>query len=153
MMIDHARSPRLSFLRGLLIAVCAASPSLLAACGQPEAPVSAPTVWMEAKPSPFVDSLKAAVVERPAPDRARIEAHWSNDQLWPGCVIELVLPEGVIAVDGDERYEPYADEASGMTAWLVEFPLGRPLDAVVRYCVETPEGVRSAQCAVRLTGE
>jgi hypothetical protein len=156
-----AWKPQIAIMRALFLCAAGLFVCALGACGGPASdtpsdttsgtPTGGPVQWMTAKPNPFVGSLRAAVVERTAPDRARIEAHWRNDKLWPGCVVELVLPDGVIAVDGAMRHEPQADEISGMASWEVEFPSGRPLDAVIRYCIETPEGVRATQLALRLT--
>ncbi len=128
------------------------SACLLPACGGPETPVAAPVQWMASKPNPIVGSLRAAVVERLGPDRVRLEAHWVGIANREGCAVDLGLPAGVMVVDGDERIDLAAAEPSGTTSWILEFPLALgPLDAVVRYCVQTPEGVRAAQCAVRLT--
>jgi hypothetical protein len=123
---------------------------LLPACGGPEAPAS--VQWMESKPNPIVGSLRVAVVERLGPDRVRVEAHWVGIADREGCAVDLGLPAGVIVLEGDERLDLAASAPSGETSWILEYPLDLgPLDAVVRYCVQTPEGVRAAQCAVRLT--
>ncbi|MDF1699735.1 MAG: hypothetical protein P1V36_01055 [Planctomycetota bacterium] len=136
-------------IRARILTVLLACAGLLAGCGS-EAP--APVRWMEAKPNPIVDSLRAAVVARPAPDRVRLEAHWTATAVAGPCTIDLGLPAGVLIVEGAERIEVDAQAPAGHASWVLEFPRdGRELDAVVRYCVETPDGLRAAQCAVRLT--
>ena len=122
----------------------------LCACG--DAPQARHEVrWMHSKPNPAVGSVRAAVVARPAPDRAVLEAHWENLVGGEACNLELVLPEGVILRTGTP-FPPLApDEAGGMATWEVEFPRGQPLDAVIRFCVDTPEGLRACEAAVRLT--
>ena len=139
--------PRRPALACLLLAGLA-----LAACGGAPAPAPAPVRWMEAKPNPIVGSLRAAVVERPAPDRARLEATWGASALDGACLVDLGLPAGVLIVEGPERIELDREADPGRATWLLEFPRdGRELDVVVRYCVQTEDGVRAAQCAVRLT--
>jgi len=125
---------------------------LLTACGDAEVPAPMPVRWMESKPNPIVGSLRAAVVERLGPDRVRIEARWTGIGGRQGCAIDLLLPRGTIVLEGPERIDLPRDEPSGEASWVLEFPLGTgALDAVVRYCVSTSEGMRAAQCAVRLT--
>jgi hypothetical protein len=106
---------------------------------------------MHAKPSSIVASLRAAVVERPAPDRARIEAHWTARQAGAGCALRLVLPPQVLLVEGAASPPLDPDLTVGEATWLVQFPTGQPLDAVIRYCADTPDGLRAAEVAVRLT--
>ncbi len=122
----------------------------LAACGSE--PADAPVAWMQAKPNPVVGSLEAAVVERLGPDRVLLEARWGAGTLGTECQIDLGLPAGVMVLEGEERIpiDPEADP--GHAAWVLQVPMDMgELDAVVRYCVQTPEGMRAAQCAVRLT--
>jgi len=124
----------------------------LGGCGAPKGTAPGPVRWMESKPNPIVGSLRVAVVERLGPDRVRIEAHWVGIGGREGCAIDLGLPAGVIVVEGVERIELAPEEGAGEARWILEFPLGvGPLDAVVRYCVQNPEGMSSAQCAVRMT--
>lgn len=132
----------------LLLLAC----TVLVACGGETAVPYAPVRWMQAKPNPIVGELRMAVVERPAPDRVRLEAHWGRSALAGACAVDLGLPAGVLLVEGPARIELDPVDDPGRATWLLEVPQdGRVLDAVVRYCVETPEGIRAAQCAVRLT--
>ena len=136
----------------IAILFLAALAPLLGACGAQEPAAPAPVRWMEAKPSPVIDSLQAAVVERPAPDRVVLEARWGASAINGACGVDLGLPAGVLIVEGEEQLiiDPRNDEHRAR--WVLEFPRdGRTLDAVVRYCVQTDEGMRAAQCAVRLT--
>ncbi|MDA1195579.1 MAG: hypothetical protein O2894_10400 [Planctomycetota bacterium] len=122
----------------------------LTACGAPPSPAA--PVWQQAKPSPIVGSLQVAVTERLAPGRVRIEARWERAPGAEGCVVDLGLPAGAAIAEGSERYDVPVDEAVGSAMWIVEFPTDvGDLDAVIRYCLATPEGMRAAQCAVRLT--
>jgi hypothetical protein len=132
----------------------------LAACGGPSPDAPLPAVhWNESKHMSAVGQMRAAVVDRPAPDRAWIEAEWTarphaahEAEGAPGaCALEIALPEGVFLLEGDFRTPLASDEPSGSQRWLVGFPTGRALDAVLRYCVDTPQGPRAAEVAVRLT--
>lgn len=110
-----------------------------------------PVVWMQAKPSPL-GTLTAAVTQRPAPDRVVLEARWGRGDVSGACLVEVLLPVGVLLVEGDARHALDPDAESGGRVWVLDVPQdGRELDAVVRYCVETVEGLRAMECAVRLT--
>ena len=124
---------------------------VLSGCGSQSAPASAPVQWISSKPNPQVGSVRAAVVERPAPDRAWIEVRWDGRNHGDECAVTITLPEGVLLLEGEPTRPLGIDEAVGTHRWLVEFPLGRPLDAVLRYCAMTPEGMRACEAAVRLT--
>ena len=111
----------------------------------------APVQWMQAKPGRVAARLEAAVTERPAPDRVRVDARWVAGTLEGACTLDIGLPAGVLIVEGEERLDLDADDP-GSASWVLEFPRdGRDLDAVVRYCVDTPDGLRAAHVAVRLT--
>lgn len=113
--------------------------------------VDAPVVWMEAKTTP-IGSLKAAVTNRPAPDRVVLQANWARGTVSGACLLELVLPDGVLVVNGDARRELSPEAESGGQVWWLEVPQdGRELDALVRYCVETEDGIRATECAVRIS--
>lgn len=107
--------------------------------------------WTESKLNPLVGSLRAAVVDRPGPDRAWVEVQWDGRHHTEDCAVSIALPEGAILLEGDPERPLGVDEAVGVHRWLVEYPLGRPLDAVLRYCVPTADGMRSSEVAVRLT--
>ena len=125
---------------------------LVAACGQQQPTADAPITWMEAKPNPVVSDLRIAVVDRPAPDRVRLEARWSESAIDGMCRVDLGLPGGVLIVEGPEQIDLDPEGDVGTATWILEFPRdGRELDAVVRYCVRTEDGMRAAQCAVRIT--
>jgi len=122
-------------------------------CGGEERdqPGSAAVRWTESKPNPIVGSLRAAVVDRPGPDRAWIELQWDGRNHTEDCTVTIALPDGAILLEGDPERPLGVDEAVGTQRWLVEYPLGRPLDAVLRYCLPTEDGMRSSEVAVRLT--
>ena len=123
---------------------------LLAACGGDE-PVAQPVRWSESKVAPRVGRVRAAVTERPSADRARIEARWENRSASDTCALELIVPDGVVVLEGERRTPLGAEDAAGSATWLVEFPTGRALDAVLRFCAETEEGLRATETSVRLT--
>ena len=126
----------------------------LAGCGsETQTPATAPVHWTSSKPNPLVGSLQAAVVERPAPDRAWIEVRWDGRNHGDECAVTISLPEGALLLEGEPARPLGVDEAVGTHRWLVEFPLGRPLDAVLRYCAMTPDGMRACEAAIRLTQE
>ncbi len=109
--------------------------------------------WRESKPTSPVGRVRAAVVERPARDRARIEARWQNRTAAENCALELVVPPGVIVLEGERRTALQVGETAGTATWLVEFPVGgagHALDAVVRFCAQTEAGLRAAETTVRL---
>ena len=110
-----------------------------------------PVRWTSAKPNTAVGSLEVAVVERTGPDRVRIEARWESRPGLSNCALQLVLPEGAFLLDGERLRPLSAEETTGVQRWHVQFPTGAPLDAVLRYCAETPEGLRATEVAVRLT--
>jgi len=125
---------------------------VLPGCGaDTPAPAPGPVQWISSKPNPQVGSVRAAVVERPAPDRAWIEVRWDGRHHGDECAVTITLPEGALLLEGEPTRPLGNDEAVGTHRWLVEFPLGRPLDAVLRYCAMTPDGMRACEAAVRLT--
>ncbi len=132
----------------LLLIACLAGP--LAACGG-ETPAPFEPEWRESKPGAALGRIRAAIVERPGPDRAVIEARWENRSGAEGCALELVVPEGVMVLEGERMTPLAADEPAGSATWLVEFPSGRALDAVLRLCRETEHGLQAAETSVRLT--
>lgn len=133
----------------LFLAVAVA---LLASCGEPAAPrADVQPQWHAAKPSPLVGGLRAAVIERTGPDRALIEARWERRAVAEGCALEMVLPEGALLIEGARMRPLMAAESAGTERWHVQFPLGAPLDAVVRYCAEVDGALRACEVAVRLT--
>ncbi len=140
-------------LRPLLM--CSALLALgLAGCGdvgsRDEVAPPAKVQWRESKPNSHVGRIRAAVIERPAPDRALIEAHWENRSGSDNCAVELVVPEGVVLLSGERRMELPGEDASGSATWMVEFPSGRALDAVLRFCAQTDDGLRAAETTIRL---
>lgn len=132
-----------------LLAVCCAL-VLAPACGGERAEPFK-VAWRESKPSPRIGRVRAAVVERPAPDRARIEARWENRSGSENCALELLVPAGVVVLEGERRTPIAGEDAAGSMTWLVEFPTGRAADAVLRFCVETEDGLRAAETSVRLS--
>ncbi|MGI9556384.1 MAG: hypothetical protein ACR2N5_00420, partial [Solirubrobacterales bacterium] len=103
---------------------------LLAACG--DAPPSeaagtaaTPVRWLASKPSSAVGRVRAAVVERPAPDRAWIEAEWvanpdAHDHEWNhDCRLQIALPDGAFLLEGDTDVALDDLLASGQQRWLV----------------------------------
>lgn len=125
---------------------------LLPSCGDTSAPPGE-VQWIAAKPSSIVGSLRAAVVERTGPDRVVIEARWESRAVAENCALEIVLPEGAMLIEGQRLRPLMADEDAGLQRWHVQYPLGAPLDAVLRYCAETAEGLRACEVAVRLTSD
>ena len=130
-----------------------------AGCGG-EAPPAQPTPvrWQASKHLSAVGQVRAAVIERPAPDRAWIEAQWEARAHQEGlpphdCALEIAVPEGVTVLEGEAAVALDGKEATGSYRWLVAFPLDRPLDAVLRYCAHTEAGPRAAEVAVRLGAE
>ena len=121
-----------------------------AACGR-DAPTPFQVQWRESKPDGRIGRLRAAIIERPAPDRALIEARWENHSGAANCALELVLPDGVVVLEGQARTAIPAEDTAGSATWLVEFPTGREADAVLRFCAETQDGMRAAETSVRLS--
>ncbi len=121
----------------------------LPACGD-EAPTPVKVEWRQSKRGAAIGRVRAAVVERPAPDRALIEARWENRSGAENCALELVVPEGVVVLEGERRMPISPEETAGAATWLVEFPTGREADAVLRFCAETEDGLRAAETSVRL---
>jgi len=131
---------------------------LLAGCGAEERAEPAQARWRASKPGSRVGTVRAAVVERPSPDRALIEVQWEArlhaahaGRADLTCELRILLPEGAFLLEGEAARSLASDEPLGRHHWLVQFPLGRPLDAVVTYCAETEAGPRAAEVAVRLT--
>jgi len=120
-----------------------------AACGGDE-PVPFQVEWRESKPDAHVGRLRAAVIERPAPDRARIEARWENHSSATNCALDLIVPDGVVVLEGESHTPLATEDAAGTATWLVEFPTGHAADAVLRFCAETEDGLRAAETSVRL---
>ena len=149
-------------MRLALATLCAACLTVLVGCGAEPAPTQARAAegrvrWLQSKPASAVGRVRAAVVERPAPDRAWIEAHWEAHadahvaEANHDCRLRIDLPEGAWLVEGDTEIALDETLPGGSHRWLVSFPLGRPVDAVLRYCACTPQGERAAELAVRLT--
>jgi hypothetical protein len=125
------------------------------ACGseapQSTAPQPTDVQWRESKPGARIGSVRAAVVERPGPGRALIEARWENRSGGANCALELVVPDGVVVLEGERVVPLPFDDDAGAISWLVEFPSGRALDAVLRLCAESDDGMRATETSVRLT--
>lgn len=124
----------------------------LAACGgdtpaEPQGPVG---VWSTSKPNPVVGRLRAAVIDRPAPGLARIAVEWEALPSMTHCALQIVLPDEVDRIEGDEVVDLPADTPSGRAEWVVAFPAERTLDATVRLCADTETGMRACEAAVRL---
>jgi len=139
---------RLRLLAAAFVAAVA-----LTACGGDAAPgrSTAPEPGRAGKANRAVGTIAARVLERPSADRAVVEADWALASGATACELELVLPEGALLVEG-EPVVALPDEGSGSTTWLVEFPTGRELDAVIRLCAHTPAGHRATEAYVRLVG-
>lgn len=138
----------MSALRALPAVLLSAA---LLACGGPEAGrAPGPVVWVASKPNPAVGRIRAAVAERPAPDRAAVEARWEAGPGLETCELEIVLPQSVLLVEGEAAQRLPEGALAGTARWLVEFPAGRDLDAVVRFCAHTEVGLRSCEVALRL---
>lgn len=141
----------------LLIALAMGAVTTLSACGdRSDATVATAPRWNVSKPASAVGRVRAAVVERPAPDRVWIEAIWEahdhgTNEAPTDCEIRIDVPEGAFILEGQERVPLSVDDGGGSYRWLVSFPVGRPLDAVLRYCAVTAQGPRAAEVAVRLT--
>lgn len=129
----------------------------LPACGERQrVPVTHVPRWNVSKPASAVGRVRVAVVERPAPDRAWVEAVWeahdhAAHEMPTDCELRIALPEGAFVLEGEECVPLASALGGGSHRWLVSFPTGRPLDAVLRYCAVTPQGPRAAEVAVRLT--
>ena len=140
----------------LLLASVIVPAVFLCACGGEEGIGQESVHWNTSKPGSRVGAVRAAIVERPSPDRARIEVQWEagpHDGHEGECELRLLLPEGALLLEGESLRRLASDEPLGRHEWLVEFPLGRALDAVVTYCAETEAGPRAAEVTVRLTQE
>jgi hypothetical protein len=124
-----------------------------AACGdEPGAGPGPRDTWARGKPNPALGRIEAAVVERPARDRARIQARYALLPEAHGCRLQIVLPPGVLLVEGSPDTPLQDGVRRGEAVWLVEFPSGRPLDALVRVCAQGARGVAVCEAAVRLVG-
>ncbi|MDJ0973067.1 MAG: hypothetical protein QNJ98_01230 [Planctomycetota bacterium] len=128
---------------------------LVAACGDAprDGATSVREPGVQGKPNPALGQIACAIVERPAPDRAVIEAEWSLGADVMGCEIVLELPEGAVLVDGERATAVQAGQTTGRTRWTVGFPTGRTLDAVVRLCGTTAGGFRITEAYARLGSE
>lgn len=123
---------------------------LLAACGG-ENPASVHEPGVRGKPVPELGSVRCTIVERPARDRAVVEAEWTIGAATEGCELVVELPTGALLVEGQLKTPVAPGEQAGRTRWTVEFGTGRPLDLVIRLCGTTPRGFRIAEAYARLT--
>ncbi len=130
----------LGLLLALLVGACGDSPLRR---GPP-----VPDVPVQSKPNALLGGLVAQVVERPAPDEARVEARFGAAAGASGCVVDLILPEGAFLVSGAERMVPASPDAP--MVWVVRFPTDRTLDLVLRACGTTPEGMQATELSLRL---
>ena len=122
----------------------------LTGCGETAPPSNtAPDAGRAGKQRPALGRVAARVLERPSTDRAWIEADWSLAPGATGCEIHLSLPDRAVLVEG-EAVTPLPEHDAGRMSWLVEFPTGEALDAVIRLCAETPGGHRASEAYVRL---
>lgn len=119
------------------------------ACGEPVAFVPEPGV--SGKPVPELGTVAAAIVDRPATDRAVVEAEWTLEADAQGCEVVLQLPEGALLVAGEPVTAVAEGQRSGRIRWTVEFPSGAALDVVIRLCGTTAAGFRIAEAYARLT--
>ena len=108
-----------------------------------------PGVLGKARPS--LGTLMLTVTERPTLDRARVQAEWARAEGTEGCVVALSLPQGAYLVEGKKNVP--ALERAGTVEWLIGFPTGRALDAVVHLCGQTSSGEQACEALVRLVAE
>ncbi len=94
--------------------------------------------------------MRCAIVERPAEDRAVVEAEWTIGAAAEGCELVVELPTGALLVDGQRKTPVEPGQQEGRTRWTVEFRTGTPLDLVIRLCGTTPQGFRIAEAYARL---
>lgn len=128
---------------------------LLVACGDAPEASRGPAVFepgVAGKPHPDLGRITCAIVERPAPDRAVVEAEWVLGANATGCELVIELPDGAVLVEGERVAPVQAGQASGRTRWTVGFPTGEPLDAVVRLCGTVERGFRITEAYARLAG-
>lgn len=126
--------------------------SLVAACGAEtagDAPFT-PEPGVSGKPHPELGTVRCTIVDRPSSDRALIEAYWTLGNA-AGCEILIELPEGAVLVEGERRHDIPQGHGQGVERWLVEFPGGKPLDAVIRLCGTITRGHRIVEAYARLT--
>lgn len=123
---------------------------LLASCGDPPPPAGPPVVDrpVAAKPNPLLGELTAEVVERPAPDEARVVARFVPAVGASACFVDLVLPEGATLERGLGRTDAPGPEAQ--LEWTVRFARDRTLDLVLRACGESAGGPQALEVSLRL---
>jgi hypothetical protein len=131
----------------------------LAAAPRPERPATprAPSAPLRrTKPPSPVGALALSVVDRPAPDRALLEARWRSADVAAPHDLELVLPESAFLVEGEAWLPLPAGAPEGTATWLVGLPTGDAGDAVVRLHApsvpSTPDdpGTAAVEAVVRL---
>jgi hypothetical protein len=121
---------------------------LLAGCGDGGGGTPAPARLGKARIP--AGRVEARIVERPATDRAVVEASWSRGE-GESLRLEVVLPSGSHLVEGDARIPLDAASPGGAARWEVGFPTGSPLDLVVRLSARVGETEQVVETAVRLT--
>ncbi|MHC5010361.1 MAG: hypothetical protein ACYTG6_05335 [Planctomycetota bacterium] len=135
---------------------------LVTGCGRTDAPAESafqdgrPTArrvgpGCQGKPGSAIGDVKAAVVDRPAADRAVIEAAWTRGVVGHDPELRLLLPQGAWLVRGDVPARSDASAAWGRARWEVAFETGRALDAVLRLEADTEDGRCSRETYVRLS--
>ncbi len=102
------------------------------------------------KPNAGLGTLDAAVVDRPAPDRAVVEVHWRRGPRGGNAALEVMPPDGAWLVTGSEVVPLTPGLAEGTERFTLDFDRGRDLDLVVRLAVRTLRGDRSIETYVRL---
>jgi hypothetical protein len=145
----RARALRLLF--ALPLCALALGPALAAPRGVRASRYVPPRSDCRGKAAPPLGEIEVLVADRPAPDRAVIQATWSAGTVGEEPRLSLVLPEGAFLVEGNETVPLSTDTGTGTATWQVQFPLGQALDAVVRLSAATDAGPRSRETAVRLT--
>ena len=75
---------------------------LLPSCGA-DSPGAFEVEWTASKPEVRIGRVQATVIERPSPDRARIQARWENRSGADNCALELVVPDGVVVLEGERQ--------------------------------------------------
>ncbi len=123
---------------------------VLAGCGDAPKPTGPVGEWVISKPNPIVGELRGAVLERPAVGVARVGVEWRALPGARNCALEIILPEGGELLEGTATVPLHPDALSGEQAWLVSFPTDRTLDATLRLCADTEDGMRACEVAVRL---
>jgi len=144
--------PGAPLLRTLGPALLAVAFLATAGCGERPAPPApaGPDDVVAAKPNPFLGGLQAQVVARESAEEATIVARLRPAAEAQACQVDLILPEGASLVEGEPTVRGEGPEIQA--TWRVRFPLGRTLDAVVRACGDTPNGMQAMEVSLRLTG-